>query len=165
VAIRATTSRTDVALGLCDYVHFYLCRPRTKWIELPILEAQLLGRRTAAPFPHLVLETSTRELTDGECTLCLWNAAVSRPAVKGYCRGGNWTRGTAPDRIIEVWRRFRETGPDASRARGYWNGGIQVPTLCGRQIRRALPLLPRAPRGIPELPLNSPVSLRNGFKL
>jgi len=116
-AIRATTSRTDVALGLCEYVHFYLCEPRTKWMELPIVEAQLLGWGGAPPFPHVVLETSTRQLTDAECTLCLGNAAVSRPAVEGHCRGGNWTRGAAPERIAEIWRRGHRTASDIRNSR------------------------------------------------
>ena len=51
------------------------------------------------------------------------------------------------------------------RARGYWNGEIQLPTLSGEQIRGALPLLRRAPRKMPELLLKSPVSLVNRFTL
>jgi hypothetical protein len=108
---------------------------------------------------------ATRELADAECTLCLWNAAVSRPAVEGHCLGGNWTRGTAPSRIIEVWQRFRETNPDVRRARGHWNDPIQLPTLRGDQIRCALPLLRLAPRQMPELLLRSPLAIRNRFTL
>ena len=64
-----------------------------------------------------------------------------------------------------TWRRFRETHPDVSRARGYWNDPIQLPTVRGAQIGRSLRLLDRAPRRMPELLLKSPVSLRNRFTL
>jgi hypothetical protein len=163
-AVRVTTSRTDAELGLCEYVHFYLCGRSREWEDVPLLGAQLLGSGSA-PFPHLALEMATRELADAECTLCLWNAAVSRPAVEGYCLGGNWTRGTAPSRIIEVWQRFRETNPDVRRARGHWNDPVQLPTVRGDQIRCALPLLRLAPRQMPELLLRSRVAIRNRFTL
>ncbi len=163
-AVRVTTSQTDAKLGLCEYVHFYLCGPSREWEEVPVLEAQLLGN-SSPPFPHLALEMATRELADAECTLCLWNAAVSRPAVEGYCLGGNWTRGTPPSRIDEVWQKFRDTNPDVRQARGHWNDPIQLPTVRGDQIQPALPLLRLAPRQMPELLLRSPVEIHKRFTL
>ena len=44
LAARATTSRTDIELGLREYVHFYLCRRSTQWADVPIIEAQMLDR-------------------------------------------------------------------------------------------------------------------------
>jgi len=163
-AVRATTSLTDAALGLSDYVHLYLLGQGTPWESIPILATQLLHGREA-PFPHVVLETNTSSLNDGDCTLCLWNIAVSRPGVPGVCQGGNWTRGTNPNRILEVWRAFRGAKPDAETARGYWNEPIQVPTLQGRQIVEGLRLLGRAASGIPELLLRAPVQVDDRFTL
>lgn len=124
---------------------------------LPILGAQL-GPSSQAAFPHVALSLPTASLTDDECTVCVWNVAVSRPSVDGICQGGNWTRGTSPKRIAEVWEAFRRTDPSLRRARGYWNGGILVPTLRGAQIGENLSLLSLARRG-PELLIRAPVPL------
>jgi hypothetical protein len=163
-AVRATTSLTDAALGLSDYVHFYLLGDGASWESVPILATQLLPGREA-PFPHVALETPTSSLEDDDCTLCLWNIAVSRPGVPGVCQGGNWTRGTNPNRIAEVWRAFRNSTPTPERARGYWNDPIQVPTLRGSQIERGLCLLGRAASGMPELLLRAPVQVDGRFTL
>jgi hypothetical protein len=144
-------------------VHFYLLRRDTPWESIPILAAQLLGSRRP-PFPHFVLERQTSDLVDEECVLCLWNIAVSRPKVLGRCRGGNWTRGTNSDSIMEVWHAFRASCPDTGRARGFWNDPILVPTLVGSQIAANIPLLRLAASGTPELLLQSPVQLAGGFK-
>jgi hypothetical protein len=111
------------------------------------------------PFPHGIIEVESAGLDDSECVICNWNLAVSRPAVAGVVRGGNWARGTKPTRIREVWDAFRQTAPSVDRARGYFNPGRAVPTLEREQIRPNLRLLRRAPRGIPELLLHSEVSL------
>jgi hypothetical protein len=157
-ALRATTSRTDLALGLADYVHFYLLRNGSRWDGLPILATQLLAGREP-PFPHVALEMSTERLKDDDCALCLWNIAVSRPAVPGKCRGGNWTRGTDSSRVLSIWRAFRATQPPTDRARGYWNDPILVPTLRGSQIADQSRLFSRASSGVPELLLQSPVTV------
>jgi hypothetical protein len=60
---------------------------------------------------------------------------------------------------------FRDRRPDIQMARGYWNDPIQIPILCGDQIASALSLLRRAPRGMPELLLRSPVSIGDHFTL
>jgi hypothetical protein len=164
-AVRTTTWRTDLALGICDYVHFYLSGPDHSWEKFPILEAQLLSGDGDPPFPHVGLEARTELFDDDDCTLCFWNAAVSRPAVQGYCKGGNWTRGTDPAKILEIWRRFRAQEPNIRQRRGYWNDPIQLPTLRGDQIRYSLPLLGLAPRRMPEMLLRSPVSLGRHFTL
>jgi len=163
-AVRATTSLTDAALGLSDYVHFYLLGQGSPWECVPILATQLLNGREA-PFPHVALEMPTSSLEDADCTLCHWNIAVSRPGVPGACQGGNWTRGTNPKRILEVWRAFRRAGPNEEKARGYWNDPIQVPTLRGSQIAQGLRRLGRAASGIPELLLHAPVRVDDRFTL
>jgi hypothetical protein len=163
-AVRGTTSQTDAVLGLGNYVHLYLLRPGSQWEDIPILATQLLNGR-GAPFPHVGLETGTGALDDDDCTLCLWNIAIGRPRVDGYYQGGNWTRGTDPAKVLEVWRLFRDRRPDIQMARGYWNDPIQIPILCGDQIASALSLLRRAPRGMPELLLRSPVSIGDHFTL
>ena len=160
--LRETTFGTDIVLGLSDHVHFYLLRRDMRFEELPILATQLLPS-TEPPFPHIALERETVKLTDEDCTLCLWNIAVSRPTVPDVCKGGNWTRGTNPARVHEVWRAFRSTSPTIEKARGCWNDKIEVPTLKGDQIARHLRLLPLAPRGMPELLLASPVALGCDF--
>ncbi len=162
--IRPSTSQTDLALGLRSHVHFYLRSPRHEWTDFPLLAAQLLGQGKA-PFPHLALEIPTSILQDSECTLCLWNCAVSRPKVDGHCLGGNWTRGTDASRIVEVWQRFRQSNPDARRARGYWNPPVELPTLQGNQINSSLALLRRAPRGMPELLLKARVKITSPPRL
>lgn len=97
---------------------------------------------------------ATAALADADCTLCNWNIAVSRPGVPGVAKGGNWTRGTNPERIAEVWRAFRAINPDPRTARGFW-GEPEVPVLAGPQIAGNLPLLGRAPQKTPELLLRS----------
>lgn len=86
---RRTTRGVDVALGFTDVVHCYLSARPENWLTLPILAAQL-GPSCDPPFPHVALTLPTSSLTDDECTICLWNIAVSRPQVKDHCRGGNW---------------------------------------------------------------------------
>ncbi len=83
--------------------------------------------------------------------MCNWNLAVSRPAVPGLVRGGNWTRGTDPKRIREVWEAFRASNPTAEAARGFFVEGLAVPVLRGEEITRNLKLLLKSPRGVPEL--------------
>src|SRR5213592_4391612 len=60
-AVRSTTSLADAVLGLSDYVHFYLLGQGSHWESVPILATQLLDGREA-PFPHVVLETTTSSL-------------------------------------------------------------------------------------------------------
>jgi hypothetical protein len=153
---RRTTRRIDSALGFTGVVHFYLSASPESWSAIPILAAQL-GPSRDPPFPHVALALATQALTDDECTICLWNIAVSRPQTTGY-RGGNWTRGTSPERIADVWKRFRATKPSLRVARGHWNAAL-VPTLEGHQIASNLSLLSRAAGGCPELLLRAPVSL------
>jgi len=103
----------------------------------------------------------TAGLADADCSLCNWNIAVSRPGVPGVAHGGNWTRGTNPNRIAEVWRAFRATSPDPVMARGFW-GDPEVPILAGDQIAGNLRLLSRAPQKTPELLLRSPARVFAG---
>jgi hypothetical protein len=160
---RATTNKVDAALGFYDVVHFYLARQVTGWDSFPILAAQL-GPNLSPPFPHVALECGTEPLADDDCVICLWNVAVSRPTVPGV-KGGNWARGTSPDRIASVWRAFRKEQPTVEGARGYWNDPFLVPTLKGKQIQERLDLFTRAPRGIPELLLQSPVLVGGNYTL
>jgi hypothetical protein len=74
-------------------------------------------------------------------------------------------RPKAPNAIREELEAFRKTGPDAERARGYWNEPIQVPTLRGSQIVEGLRFLGRAASGIPELLLRAPVRVDDRFTL
>lgn len=161
---RITTRGIDEALGFRHFVHLYVPRRPSEWWSLPILAAQL-GPSPVAPFPHVAISLATSSLADDECTLCLWNVAVSRPAVTGVCRGGNWTRGTAPHRIVEVWRRFAANKPSTAVSRGFWNEGSSVPTLRGDQIRDHLGLLRLAPRRTPELLLRGPIPLSRAINL
>ncbi|MCU1262045.1 MAG: hypothetical protein JWO80_4930 [Bryobacterales bacterium] len=163
-AVRKTSSQTDAALGLGDYVHLYLLHSNSPWENIPILAAQLLNGR-GAPFPHVAIEIGTEGLSDDECKLCIWNVAVSRPKVNNLCKGGNWTRGTEAARVLQIWRSFKHQGPDVRMARGYWNHPIQIPTLRGDQIGFQLSLLGRAPGGMPELLLRSPVKIDNRYTL
>lgn len=161
---RRTTSHIDVALGLTEHVHFYLLRDMDSWDGVPILATQLLAA-PEPPFPHCALEMNTESVADDECTVCLWNTAVSRPEVANVCKGGNWTRGTAPSSILKVWKAFRNSNPPTERARGYWNEPILVPTLRSDQVSTHLQLFSRAASGIPELLLRSPVRIDNRFTL
>jgi hypothetical protein len=155
---RVTTRSVDQALGFGDMVHFYLPRHPADWGALPILAAQLRPS-LIAPFPHVALSLTTSELTDEECTLCMWNIAISRPKVEGVCQGGNWARGTSAASIEAVWRHFARTKPPVETARGHWNPGFLVPTVKESQIGPSLRLLRRAPRQSPELLLRGPVAL------
>ena len=157
VSARPSTARTDATLGFHGFVHFYLVDAASRFLELPILQAQL-SPSARAPFPHAALELETSRLTDAESLICNWNLAVSRPGT-GDIKGGNWTRGTDPTRVASVWQSFRQTDPSASKARGFFNGQHLVPTLAGPQIAANLPLLRKAPRGMSELLLQSPVFL------
>lgn len=158
-AVRPTTGAVDHELGFAAFVHLYLVREENWIYRLPILGAQL-GPSPDSPFPHAVLEFPTDGLEDRETVLCNWNLAVSRPGVKGVAKGGNWTRGTRPGRIREVWEALRATDPPPEKARGFFNGSRVVPTLEGDQIASHGKLLRRAPGGMPELLLRPPVALR-----
>lgn len=160
---RPTTAQIDRALGVEAVVHFYLAGSAERVLELPILQAQL-SASTRSPFPHAALELPTAPLSDAESLICNWNLAVSRPGTDEV-KGGNWTRGTDPDRIAAVWRSFRSSNPPLFRARGYFNEPYLVPTLSGLQIRFNLALLRKAPRQMPELLLRSPVDLSRCSRL
>lgn len=153
-ATRRTTRDVDRTLGLGNVVHFYLGRGPSAVTELPILNAQTKPSSMPA-IPHAVLELRTSALALSEVTVCCWNLAVSRPAVEGVCKGGNWTRGTNPNRIAEIWRRFRESEPEPRRARGFWRDGCLVPLLEGPEVVDHLSLLSKAAGGRPELILDS----------
>lgn len=157
---RRTTAGTDHRLGFANFVHFYLPRSGTTPASLPILGAQLQPALEPA-CPHVLLVVPTAALADADCTLCNWNIAVSRPGVPGVAKGGNWTRGTNPERIAEVWRAFRAINPDSRTARGFW-GEPEVPVLAGPQIAGNLALLGRAPQKTPELLLHSPARIFAG---
>lgn len=156
--MRRTTRDVDIALGFAEFVHFYLPKGHAKWTTLPILQAQL-GPAKKPPVPHALLIIPTSSWDDVDCTICNWNIAVSRPKVEGMCRGGNWTRGTRPSRIVEVWDAFRRLEPALERARGFWCGP-RVPVIPGDRIGTNLPLLRK--HRIPELLLRSPVRLPSG---
>jgi hypothetical protein len=161
--VRRTTAAVDRHLGFSRFVHFYLPRAGTPWTELPILGAQL-GPANRPASPHVLMVLPTDGLGDDQCTICNWNIAVSRPAVPGMCKGGNWTRGTNAPRIAEVWRAFRALNPAPEQARGLW-GAPAVPVLAGRDIQPNLRLLRLAPRRMPELLLASPARLFQRAKL
>jgi hypothetical protein len=160
---RPTTARIDRALGIDGFVHFYLAEAADRLFELPILQAQI-GASTRPPFPHAVLELPTAALTHSESLICNWNLAVSRPGTDEV-KGGNWTRGTKPERIARVWLSLRSSNPPLPKARGYFNDPHLVPTLRGSQIPANLNLLRKAPRGMPELLLRSPVDLARCSRL
>jgi len=157
---RRTVAATDRRLGFSKYVHFYLAPRRSTPADLPILGAQLQPAQEPA-CPHALLVVPTAALADEACTICNWNIAVSRPEVTGHCRGGNWTRGTNPERIADIWQKFRATNPDPVKARGLF-GEPAVPVLTGPQIAAHLRLLGRAPQKTPELLLRSPARIFAG---
>jgi hypothetical protein len=161
---RPTTSTIDRTLGFGDVVHLYLATSTKSIIDLPILRAQL-GPSSKSPFPHLALEMVTSGLDDDEVRVCNWNLAVSRPAVPGLCRGGNWTRGTNAGHIAEVWSAFRAGQPDPKRARGFFNDDQLVPTLTGPQVRSNPALLHAQHGRTPELLLRPPVLLERFSRL
>jgi len=160
VQARRTSAGTDHRLGFSHFVHLYLPRRGASPASLPILGAQLQPALEPA-CPHALLVVPTAGLADADCSLCNWNIAVSRPGVPGVAHGGNWTRGTNPNRIAEVWRAFRATSPDPVMARGFW-GDPEVPILAGDQIAGNLRLLSRAPQKTPELLLRSPARVFAG---
>lgn len=173
---RRTVADTDRRLGFSRYVHLYLPRRGTTPAALPILAAQLQPARDPA-CPHALLIVPTDNLADADCSLCNWNIAVSRPGVPGVAKGGNWTRGTNPERIAEVWRAFRPPhrprllvrprGPDPRRRpdrRQPAPPGPRpaedpraAPALPGPRLRRRHPprLLPRRPH-LPTAPRPAP---------
>jgi hypothetical protein len=113
------------------------------------------------PFPHTVIVIPTSSLSDSQCGICNFNAAVSRPAY-GTVRGGNHKRGTSPVHILRHWQEFRADAPDPKRLRfSHWHKGIAVPLLLGHQITltplrvgyktRAAELLLKSPFEIPRL--------------
>jgi hypothetical protein len=155
---RPTTAAVDQALGFEDVVHLYLVKSSGSVPELPILQAQL-RESEIPPFPHVVLELETEALEDNDCILCNWNLAVSRPSVPGVCKGGNWTRGTDPEKIRATWAAFRALRPKAVQARGYFKEKWAVPVLTGLSIKRNVQMLKTAPRGMPELMLPGRVPL------
>jgi hypothetical protein len=157
---RATTAAVDRVLGLAGFVHFYL--PETQGIsfnDLSILNAQL-GRSIAPPFPHVVLVIPTNTLTDDVCTICNFNAAVSRPAYRGV-RGGNHARGTAAEIILGHWQGFKQDDPGAERMRrSFWHDEIAVPLLSRNQITQHPSNVGyNAPHNTAELLLSSPFVL------
>lgn len=157
---RRTTGKLDRLLGFSGFVHFYLPRKGTAPEELPILSAQLKPS-SVSPCPHAMVAIPTASLRDEDLTICNWNIAVSRPAVPGSFKGGNWTRGTDPEVILKAWQTFRASRPAPEKARGFW-GEHEVPTLVGPQIKANLRLLRLAPRKMPELLLQSPACVLAG---
>lgn len=151
---RRTSRDADRQLGFGNVVHWYLGRSSESVSSLPVLLAQMSPSPMPA-IPHAALELVTSELEIAELRVCNWNVAVSRPAVAGYCQGGNWTRGTDSVRIAEVWRRFRDCRPDLRRARGFWKKDYCVPLLEGSEVIDHLNLLSRAAGRRPELILDS----------
>ena len=156
---RSSTADVDEALGLSQFIHLYLPKDeQLRFDHLPILNTQL-KKSAAPPFPHTVLVVPTSGLSDSQCGVCNFNAAVSRPAY-GTVRGGNHARGTAPENILRNWRGFRADAPDAERLRySHWYDGIAVPLLLGHEITlapsrvgykaKAAELLLRSPFEIP----------------
>lgn len=156
---RSSTAQVDEALGLSQFVHFYLPKYRhLRFDLLPILNTQLKAS-AVPPFPHTVIMIPTSGLSDSQSGICNFNAAVSRPAY-GTVRGGNHSRGTAPEIILRHWQGFRADAPDPEQLRfSYWHKGIAVPLLLGHQITltpsrvgckaKAAELLLRSPFEIP----------------
>jgi hypothetical protein len=161
---RNTTADVDEALGLSAFVHFYL--PRVKHLRfdlLPILNTQLKAS-AIPPFPHTVLVIPTSRLSDTQCGICNFNAAVSRPAY-GSVGGGNHARGTSPENILRHWRGFRADDPDSKRLRfSHWHEGIEVPLLLGHQITLA-PSRVGYKTKTAELLLQSPFEIPRSAKL
>ncbi|RZO66324.1 MAG: hypothetical protein EVA89_00485 [Sandaracinaceae bacterium] len=153
---RRTTRDVDRVLGFADFVHFYLPSGSARFEDLPILGAQLAPAKRP-PVPHAVVVIDTARFDDAECTVCNWNIAVSRPGVPGECKGGNWTRGTRPERIAEVWDAFRASRPSVKRARGFW-GEPRVPILSGEKLAEHWRLM-RGKRRSRELLLRGRVDL------
>jgi hypothetical protein len=156
---RKSTAVVDHALGLSHFIHFYL--PKSTQLcfsHLPILDTQL-KQSVVPPFPHAVIVIPTSSLSDSDCGICNYNAAVSRPAY-GVVKGGNHARGTAPHLILRHWQGFRDGEPNREQLRfSHWHEGVAVPLLLGHQIAlapskvgyktKAAELLLRSPFGIP----------------
>ncbi len=162
---RSSTADVDHALGLSKFIHFYL--PKAKQLrfdELPILKTQL-QKSSVPPFPHVGIAISTSDLTDSQCGICNFNAAVSRPAY-GTVKGGNHARGTAPHKILIHWQGFRDDAPGAERLRhSYWHDGIAVPLLLGSQITRDPSKVGYKTEKAAELLLRSPFEIPQSAKL
>jgi Alpha/beta hydrolase family len=161
---RSSTADVDEALGLSQFVHFYL--PEDKQLRfdcLPILDTQL-KESAVLPFPHTVLVISTSGLSDAQCGICNFNAAVSRPAYPTV-KGGNHTRGTAPEKILRHWQGFRSDAPNPQRLRfSHWHKGVAVPLMLGHQITLA-PLRVGYKTKAAELLLRSPFEIPVSAKL
>ncbi len=156
---RSSTADVDEALGLSRFIHFYLSTEKQlRFDRLPILDTQLKPS-AVPPFPHTVLVIPTSRMSDSQCGICNFNAAVSRPAY-GKVKGGNHARGMSPENIRRHWEGFRADAPDPKRLRfSHWHEGIAVPLLLGHQITldpsrvgiktKAAELLLRSPFEIP----------------
>lgn len=131
---RSSTAEVDVALGLSHFIHFYLPKEnQLRFDRLPILETQL-KQSAVPPFPHTVLAIPTNRMSDSQCGICNFNAAVSRPAY-GKVKGGNHARGMSPENIRRHWQGFRADAPGPERLRySHWHEGIAVPLLLGHRI-------------------------------
>jgi len=157
---RSSTADVDYALGLSKFIHFYLPNARHFcFSNLPILNAQL-KESTVPPFPHVVISIPTSSLSDSQSNICNFNAAVSRPSYSTV-KGGNHSRGTAPETILRHWQGFRNDSPNAKRLRhSFWHDGIAVPLMMSHQITlnplrvgyntKAAELLIRSPFEIPK---------------
>jgi len=160
---RNSTCDVDEALGLSRFIHLYL--PKTDGFEiesLPILKTQLKPS-SVAPFPHVVMEIQTKDLVDGQCGICNFNAAVSRPAY-GHVRGGNHARGMKREGILKHWHGFRLDNPNEGRMRrSFWHNGIAVPLLLRSQITAA-PNRVGCKARTPELLLSSPFALTHSLQ-
>lgn len=161
---RSSTAGVDETLGLSQFVHFYLPKDqRLCFDRLPILNTQL-KMSARPPFPHTVLVIPTSGLSDSQCGICNFNAAVSRPAY-GAVKGGNHSRGTAPENILRHWRGFRAEAPDPKRLRfSHWHEGISVPLLLGHQITLASSKAGYNSK-VAELLLHSPFAVPQSAKL
>jgi len=161
---RSSTADVDEALGLAHFIHFYL--PKEKQLcfdRLPILGTQL-KQSAVPPFPHTVLVIPTSCMSDSQCGICNFNAAVSRPAYRTV-KGGNHTRGMLPENILRHWQGFRADTPDLKRIRfSHWHEGIAVPLLLGHQITLNQSRVGNKPKAA-ELLLRSPFEIPGSAKL
>jgi hypothetical protein len=161
---RPTTAHIDGAMGFSNYVHCYLARDTT-FEKFPILAAQL-GPSPVPPFPHVLLQIPTTTLLTEQAIVCNWTIAISRPNIPGVVQGGNWSRGTRSERIVEIWQAFRASAPSLQQARGLWYDEYQLPVLRGSAIRMHLDLIMQRARGnMPELLLPTRVDLPPGTRI
>lgn len=76
---RPTSAEVDNALGLSEFVHFYLCDRSRNWSSLTdkIARTSLLTKMLGkTPFPHVALEFQTKDLeVDNEYLVSAWNVA------------------------------------------------------------------------------------------